>query len=215
MRKRHARYGFDLCYFQNAQIRLPLVKAIQRIVVGAEILRQSLPADRLPEHMAYRLSIDNSTVDPKPDNAPRELVHNHENPVRAQGQGFKPKQVGTPQTVLRMSEERQPGLSGRIGFGTIIDGKNPPNHVFVDFDAECESYLLGNSATAPTPVTPFHLNDGVDEFFVWSFRPWSSPAFGRKQGMILPVNQHLMKAQQGGRLQNDRRSQNAARPHKK
>ena len=42
------------CDVQNSKIGLPLVKPIQRIVIGAEVFRQSGTADRLLEHPADR-----------------------------------------------------------------------------------------------------------------------------------------------------------------
>jgi len=39
MGQRNVRHGLDLSYIQDSQICLPLVKAIQRVVVGAEIFR--------------------------------------------------------------------------------------------------------------------------------------------------------------------------------
>jgi hypothetical protein len=43
-----------------------------------------------------------------------------------------------------------------------MDLENPSDRVLVDFDAECDSNLLGNSATTPTAITPFHLKDCID-----------------------------------------------------
>ena len=41
--------------------------------------------------------------------ATRAVVHHDEHPVRAQDGRFASKQVETPQTVLRMPEDREPG----------------------------------------------------------------------------------------------------------
>jgi hypothetical protein len=93
-------------------------------------------------------------------------------------------------------------------------GENPSDHVLVDFDAECECNLLGNSATAPTAISPFHLDDCIDEFFIWSFRTRSSPTFGRKQSAVFPLDEHLVETQQSGWLQSDGGSENACRTNK-
>src|SRR5947209_11333840 len=41
--------------------------------------------------------------------------------------------------------------------------------------------LLGNSRAAPTGITPFHFNDGIDEFFGRSFRTSPTAVFGGAQ----------------------------------
>ena len=48
--------------------------------------------------------------------------------------------------------------------------QNATYDVFVDLDTEGQRDLLGNSRAAPTGITPFHFNDGIDEFFGRSFR---------------------------------------------
>ena len=103
MRHRHTWHRFDFYDFEYAKVRLPPMESIHRIVVSAEVFWVIFPADRLEKHTAQRRPIHNAPVNTKPDNAPRELVHDHQNPMGLQCQRFKTKQVGTPQTVLRMS----------------------------------------------------------------------------------------------------------------
>src|SRR5437016_5843358 len=64
-------------------------------------------------------------------------------------------------------------------------------------------------------ITPFHFNDGVDEFFLRSIRARPTPALGRKQHAVLSSPQHVMEMQQSGRLQNDGGAENACRAHEK
>jgi len=47
-------------------------------------------------------------MDAKADDAPSELIHNDQYPVALQQNGFAPKQVNTPKTVLGVPEEGQP-----------------------------------------------------------------------------------------------------------
>src|SRR3954467_13596448 len=85
MRQRHARHSLDFGYPEYTKICLPLVKSIQRIMIGAQVLRQILAANRSPEHPAQRYSIHDAAIDAKADKSPRKLVHHNENPICSQG----------------------------------------------------------------------------------------------------------------------------------
>src|SRR5580700_11489964 len=95
------------------------------------------------------------------------------------------------------------GTTSRIRFRPVTNAQDTANNILVDFDAESQSNLLGNSRAAPTGITPFHFNDRVDEFFTRSFRTRLSPTLGRKQHLILSFRQQVVEMQQSGRLQND------------
>ena len=63
MRPWNFRNRFDFFYVQDSQICFPLMKLVQRIMVGTEILRESGHAsDRLLEHPTQRLAIDSAGV---------------------------------------------------------------------------------------------------------------------------------------------------------
>ena len=96
-----------------------------------------------------------------------------------------------------------------------MNAQDTANNILVDFDAESQSNLLGNSRAAPTGITPFHFNDRVDEFLTRSFRTRLSPTLGRKQHLILSFRQQVVEMQQSGRLQNDSGPQNAYWAHEK
>jgi len=87
--------------------------------------------------------------------------------------------------------------------------------VFVDLDTEGQRDLLGNSRAAPTGITPFHFNDGIDEFFGRSFRTSPTAVFGGEQLSVLSFDQHLVEMQQSRRPENDRGSHNPCRTHEK
>ena len=70
-----------------------------------------------------------------------------------------------------MTDERKPGRTSHPGFRTEVYCENPADHVFVDVDAERQSDLLANPLAAPGAITPFHLNDRVDQFFDGPFGP--------------------------------------------
>src|SRR5437667_12530043 len=83
--------------------------------------------------------------------------------------------------------------------------------VFIDADTEGQGDLLGNSRAAPTRITPFHLNDGIDEFFGWSFRARPTTVFGGEQHPVFSRDQHVMEMKQSRWPQHDGGTQNACR----
>ena len=60
MRPGSARNCLNFRYVQNSKVRLPLMKPVERIVIGADVLRQT--------RTSYRLNIRQSA---KPSTAPR------------------------------------------------------------------------------------------------------------------------------------------------
>src|SRR6516165_201165 len=76
---------------------------------------------------------------------------------------FTTKQVGAPQTVLRLTGKGEPRRTAASGFWPVMFCKNPAHHVLVDVHAEGQSDLLGNSRTTPGRVTAFDSNNGIDQ----------------------------------------------------
>jgi hypothetical protein len=95
-----------------------------------------------------------------------------------------------------------------------MNTQDTADNVLVDLDSEGQSNLLRNPRAAPAGITPFHFNDGVDQFFIWSFRTRLAPAFGGKQHAVLSFAQRVVETQQSGRLQNDGRAEKASRVQK-
>jgi hypothetical protein len=95
----------------------------------------------------------------------------------------------------------------------VLTGENPSHHVLVDGNSESQGNLLGDARTAPGGIALLHLDDGFHELLVGSF--WAGPplAPGREEAAILSVPQGLVEAQEGRRLQNDGRTDQAGRPH--
>src|SRR6267378_918009 len=93
--------------------------------------------------------------------------------------------------------------------------ENPAHYVLVDVEAERESNLLGNSATSPSGIPPFHFNDRIDEFFGRSFRARPSYAFGRKQRAVFSCRQHPVETQQSRWFENNGRPKNPCGAHQK
>jgi hypothetical protein len=89
------------------------MKSVQRIVIGAEIFRQTCTSNGLLEYPADRHAIDDSALDTETDDSACVLVHDHQYPIRLQTDRFASKQVEAPQTVLHMTDECQPGWTRR------------------------------------------------------------------------------------------------------
>ena len=120
-----------------------------------------------------------------------------------QGGRFAPEQIQTPEAVLQVANEGQPGWPPGVLFRSVVTGENPSNHVFVDGDVESQGNLLSNARTAPGGIALLHLDNGFNEFFVGSFWAGPTPALGGEEPAILSVPQSLVEAQEGRRFQND------------
>ena len=82
MRQRNVGYRLDFGHLQNSQIGLPLPKSIQRIVVGAEVLRhRPLASNGLIEHSAECDTVDYPGLDTESNDPARVLIHDHQDPV--------------------------------------------------------------------------------------------------------------------------------------
>ena len=51
-------------------------------------------------------------------------------------EGFAAKEVDTPQAILRVAEERQPGRASRARFWAAVLGQYAADDIFVDIDTE-------------------------------------------------------------------------------
>ena len=122
------------------------------------------PRDRLVEHAAQCDAIDISCVYTKADDAPSELVHDHEHPVALQKNGFTPKQINAPEAVLRVPDEGQPRRSTATGTWPVMCGEDTSNDILIDVYSECFGNLLSDSAAANAGIALLQLNDGLDEF---------------------------------------------------
>ena len=96
---------FDFIYPQNPQIGLPAMKLEQRVMIGTEISRYSLPTNGFIEHSAECGSVDVAALNGESNNATGELIHHHQHPVALQYNGLASKEIDTPQTVLHVSDE--------------------------------------------------------------------------------------------------------------
>src|SRR5262245_62680645 len=70
------------------------------------------------------------------------------------------KQVETPQTVLRVTEHREPGRPFCVWGRPIPRGENAPHDILVDGNIEGQGDLLCDSWTPPRRIPTFHVDDG-------------------------------------------------------
>src|SRR5882672_2184673 len=109
MRERYVRDGLDFFHVEDPKIPLPLAEPIQRIMVRAEVCRRGVVASRPIEHPAQPDTIHNAAMHAKAHDTTCPLVHHHEHPVCAEDGRLASKQIETPQTVFRMTTDREPG----------------------------------------------------------------------------------------------------------
>src|SRR6266850_1014006 len=88
------------------------VRLEQRIMIGAEMLRCAPTTNGSVEHATDVDAIDRATLHADSDQATRELVHDHEDPVAPEHDGLASKEVHAPQAVCGVSDERQPRRPG-------------------------------------------------------------------------------------------------------
>ncbi|MFT5394401.1 MAG: hypothetical protein ACI8PT_004612 [Gammaproteobacteria bacterium] len=114
---------FDFVDFQYPQVGLPAMKLKQRVLIGTEISRWTLPIKNVIEHAAHGGPIDVTAMNAEPDYATRELIHEDQYPVRIEHDRFAAKEVGTPQAILRVTEEGEPRGPREAGHGSISEGR--------------------------------------------------------------------------------------------
>jgi hypothetical protein len=96
MGARHVRHRLNFPDIEDSQVRLPLMKPVQGIMVRTEVGGQGLAARRAVEHPAERHPVHDATMHAEPYNTPRPVVDHNEHPVRVEDGRFAPKQIHTP-----------------------------------------------------------------------------------------------------------------------
>jgi hypothetical protein len=168
----------------------------QRIVVRTQMLRERLTRSGLVEHATDRHAIDVSWLDANADDPTREQIHDDHDPVALEHNRFASQQIDTPQAVLHVSDEREPGGSLISGARSEMPSEDAAHDIFVDLDAKRVSHLLGNSRTSEARIAALHFEDRRDEFLRGPFGPWSLSGSGREQESVFPLDQRPVKAQQ-------------------
>ncbi len=164
--------------FQYPQVGLPLVEAIERIIVGADVLRHpALPSNGVVEHPTQYAAINCSRLSAQANDPARELIHDDQNPMGPQRSRLAPEQIHTPEAVFHVAQESQPRGTTGVLSRSVVMGENPANHVFVDLDVKRQYDLLGDPRTAPVGITLLHFDHQMDEFCARSFRAGLPRAF--------------------------------------
>jgi len=81
---------------------------------------------------------------------------------------FAPKEIKTPQTVLRVTQDREPGRPRRVWFRLVPSRENAAHHILVDGNTEGQGDLLGDPWTSPDRVPLFHVDDRGDDVLAGS-----------------------------------------------
>lgn len=182
------------------------MKSVQRIVIGAQIFRQACTSDCLLNIAAETQAIDDSSLNSKPDNSTCVLIHHHEHPIRLQADRFTSEQVDIPQTVLHVTDERQPGWTVVQRRRPEMQSQNPPNHVLINRCSESQIDLLGNLRTSQFGLRCFISTTAWIKSAVGTLWPRFCSLFWRKQQPILALHHRPMKTQERRRLERDRRT---------
>jgi hypothetical protein len=157
---------------QNSQIRLPLMKPKDRIMIRAQTMGHPFSACGLMEEAAQRSPIHRrSRVDPKPDNPTRALVHHDEDPMRFESKGLTPKEIYTPQTIFCLTNEGKPG-GPTIPLWAKVRYENSPDHVFIEREGKSFGYVFSNFGAPKVGIAPFHLQHQLYQFAGRAFRAW-------------------------------------------
>ena len=166
-------------------------------MIRTEMSRCPLPVSGGVEHAAEAGRVDRPAVYTEADQAPRALVHDHEHPVALEHDGLAAKQVDAPETVRRVTDERQPGRPGAARGGSIVFRQHASDDVLVDVDAERLRDDACNAWTAEPRISRFELNDRPDERVARPLRSRRPRAMARReQAPVLPMHQRPMKRQQ-------------------
>ena len=166
-------------------------------MIRTEMSRCPLPVSGGVEHAAEAGRVDRPAVYTEADQAPRALVHDHEHPVALEHDGLAAKQVDAPETVRRVTDERQPGRPGAARGGSIVFRQHASDDVLVDVDAERPRDDACNAWTAEPRISRFELNDRPDERVARPLRSGRPRAMARReQAPVLPMHQRPMKRQQ-------------------
>jgi hypothetical protein len=155
----YARHSLDFFNLKNAEIGPPLVIVEQGIIVRAQVFWPWFSGYGSVEHTTQCRAVDVATLDAKANDPPRELIHNDHYPMCPQDQRLATKQAQTPQAVLAVAEECQPGWATRARIWSVISGKHSPHCVLVDRDTESQGNLISNPLIRKSRVSEQWLSE--------------------------------------------------------
>jgi len=105
-------------------------------VVQAEPDRKALAENGLVENATECWAVDRDGLHPKANDPSSADIHDDQNPMTLKQNGFSPKQVDTPQTVLGLAQQGEPGEPLVRVFWSIMGRQNSPDDVLVHLDCE-------------------------------------------------------------------------------
>src|SRR4029077_7651412 len=94
--------------------------------------------------------IDRAGMDAETNDPSRGLIHNHQDPVGAQGYRLTAEPIHTPEAFFHVAEESQPGRPARALSRPVVMGENPSNHVLVDCKVEGQGVSVQRFADHPS-----------------------------------------------------------------
>ena len=142
---------------------MPALELKQRILVEAEPDGKTPTSQGLVEHATESWTIDAHRFHPKADNPAAELIHDHQDPVGFEQDGFSPEQISAPQTVLGMAKEREPSGPTVPAISLVMGGQNPADDILVQSQTESLGQMLGDFRTAKAGITALKFRNGLNQ----------------------------------------------------
>jgi len=168
----------------------------QWIIVGAEVARVPLSGDGMIKHPAQHHPIDSPRVHSNADDAPRELIHHDEHPMRAQHDGLAAEQVDAPEAVLGVTDEGEPGRSAIAWRRVIVPGQHSADDILIELDAEGSREDQRNPSAAEAWIAALQLDDRLDEVLRRSLGTGLAASLGREQRLVPAPDQSLVERKQ-------------------
>jgi len=100
----------------------------------------------------------------KANSSPGKLVHHYKDPVSSQRNGLSAKQVDTPESILGMTKDCQPGWSVVSRARPMGRSKDSSHNIFIQVQPETQVDLLSDPWAAESGVSLLHLDNGFDDF---------------------------------------------------
>ncbi len=149
---------------QNSQIRLPLMESKDGVMIGAKPIGHLCSAGGLMEEATQCSPIHGwSRVDPEPDNPTRALIRHDEDPMGRESKGLTPKEVDTPQAVLRLPQKGKSG-GPTIRLWAKVRYEDSPNDIFIEREGKGFGYVFNNFGAPEVGIAPFHLQHQFHHF---------------------------------------------------
>ena len=115
----------------------------------------------LVEHTTESWAVDTHRLHPKTNNPAGKLIHDDQDPMGFEQDRFGLEQVQTPQTVFRVSKERQPRRATIAAFRSVVGGQHSADHILIQGEAKGLGLVLGDLRTAKARIAQFEFTDGL------------------------------------------------------